>query len=152
MNVNMNVKMNMDMKMNVKMKITWIRINCWIGAVADALVVIPMLSVPAGAGLLGIEKFNPGFEYRYAMGLGASLMLGWSFLLVWAQRKPLERRGVLMLTVFPVLTGLMAAGIYAVVTGYVAAEKMLPIWIFQVVMSISFAGSYFASRDIGRGS
>ena len=34
----------------------------------------------------GIDDFRPGVEYRYAMSIGASLMLGWTALLVWADR------------------------------------------------------------------
>ena len=32
--------------------------------------------------------------YRFAMGYGASLMLGWTLLLLWAYRRPVERRVV----------------------------------------------------------
>jgi len=76
-----------------------------VGAIADGLAVIPMLFPDMGGFLFGISNFNPGIEYRYAMGVGASLMLGWAFLLIWADRQPAERKGVLLLTVFPVLFG-----------------------------------------------
>jgi len=48
------------------------------------------------------------------MGLAGSLMLGWTLLLVWADRKLVERRGVLMITNVVVL-GLMGCGLYAVI-------------------------------------
>jgi hypothetical protein len=80
-----------------------------VGAIADGLATLRML----------FPKIAYGVEYRYALGLGASLMLGWSFLLIWADRKPLERKGVILLTVFPVITGLILAEIYALVSGLV---------------------------------
>jgi hypothetical protein len=86
----------------MRKKILLLRICYWIGAVADAISATVMLLPTVGGSMYGILDFNPGYEYRYAMGLGASLMLGWTFLLIWADKKPVERRGVLLLTVFPV--------------------------------------------------
>lgn len=40
------------------------------------------------------------------MGIGASLMAGWTLLLVWTACDPIERRAVLLFTAFPVLAGL----------------------------------------------
>jgi hypothetical protein len=98
--------------------------------------------------MYGIPDFHPVDEYRYAMGLGASLMLGWTFLLIWADRRPVERRGVLVLTVFPVLFGLIISGIYAVATGLISAEKMMPTWIFQGMVTGIYLFSYFYTRDL----
>lgn len=39
-------------------------------------------------------------EYRYAMGLAAPLVFGWTLLLVWGDRKLIARRGILALTCF----------------------------------------------------
>ena len=97
----------------MKNKIIWLRISYWVGAIVDGLATLRML----------FPKIAYGVEYRYALGLGASLMLGWTFLLVWADRKPLERKGVLLLTVFPVVTGILLAEIYAVVKGLLLLEK-----------------------------
>jgi len=110
-------------------KIFWLRVSYWAGAICDGFMVIPMLFPKIGGAMLGLDNFNPGVEYKYAMYVGASLMTGWTFLLVWADRKPVERRGVLLLTVFPVLVGLLISGIYAVVVKYVAFENMIPTYI-----------------------
>jgi hypothetical protein len=122
--------------------VRWLRISYWVGAIADALAVVMMLSPRLGAALLGATTVTPGPEYRYAMGLGASLMAGWTALLVWADRRPLERRGVLPLTVFPVVAGLMLAGGYAVARGIVPFTGMLPTWIMQVGIGVLFTFSY----------
>jgi hypothetical protein len=129
-------------------KILLLRVCYWIGAVADALSAIIMLSPKLGGSMYGISDFNPGYEYRYAMGLGASLMVGWTFLLMWASRRPVERRGVLLLTVFPVLFGLIISGIYAVATGLIPADKMIPTWIFQGVITGLYLFSYLYTRDL----
>lgn len=122
----------------MKNKIIWLRISYWVGAIADGIATLRML----------FPKIAYGVEYRYALGLGASLMLGWTFLLVWADRKPLERKGVLLLTVFPVITGILLAEIYSVTKGLITFEKMLPTGIFLVVLIALFIFSYFNAKDV----
>ena len=122
----------------MKDKIIYLRISYWVGAIADGLTTFRML----------FPKIAYGVEYRYALGLGASLMLGWTFLLVWADRKPLERKGVLLLTVFPVITGILLAEIYSVTKGLITFEKMFPTGIFLVVLIALFIFSYFNAKDV----
>ena len=122
----------------MKNKIIWLRISYWVGAIADGLATLRML----------FPKIAYGMEYRYALGVGASLMLGWTFLLVWADRKPLERKGVLLLTVFPVVTGILLAEIYAVAKRLITFEEMLPTGIFLVAVIALFSFSYFNARDV----
>jgi len=127
----------------MKNKILLLRISYWLGAILDFLTIIPMLNAKVGAAMFGIANFNPGNDYRYAMGVGASLMLGWTFLLIWADRKPLERKGVLILTICPVMLGLIASGTYAVISNLVSINYMLPVLIFQIFIITFFAYSYF---------
>jgi hypothetical protein len=96
--------------------------------------------------MLGIPDFRPGPDYRYAMYLAASLMLGWTCLLIWADRKPLERRGVLVLTVFPVVAGLFLAGVYAVASRLVGLGHLLPMFVLQLLSAPSFCVPPFGRR------
>jgi hypothetical protein len=130
--------------------IRWLRISFWAGAILDGVAVIPMLVPSVGAAAYGLGDFRPGPEYRYAMGLAASLMLGWTCLLLWAARRPLERRGVLLLTICPVLPGLMLAGAFAVASGMVRPLAMLPTWIVQACIGTLFVFSYAKSRGLDR--
>ena len=122
----------------MKKKIIWLRISYWVGAIADGLAALRML----------FPKITHGVEYRYALGLGASLMIGWTFLLVWADRRPMERKGVLLLTVFPVITGILLAEIYAVATKLITFEKMLPIGVLLVALIVLLSFSYFNAREM----
>jgi uncharacterized membrane protein len=56
------------------------------GAVTDALALFPMLIPPLAALLWGFDDVSGA--YRFAMGYGASLMLGWTVLLLWAYQSP----------------------------------------------------------------
>jgi hypothetical protein len=126
-------------------KVILLRISYWFGAVIDGLMVIPMLC-PGIAGIMfGIDNFNPGNDYKYAMMVGASLMFGWTVLLIWADRKPVERKGVIIITVIPVLIGLILAGAFAVSSGLIKIEKMIPTWIIQSVLLILFCYSYYVN-------
>jgi len=75
------------------------------------------------------------------MGYGASLMLGWTLLLVWAYRRPLERRFVAALTVV-VIYGLVLTEVLAVRSGALEAWRMVPTWCLQAVLLALFAGAY----------
>jgi len=122
----------------MKKKIIWLRVSYWIGAIADGLATLRML----------FPKFAHGVEYQYALGLGASLMLGWTILLIWADRKPNERKGVLLLTAFPVVSGLLLAEVYAVIGGIISLERMLPTGLFLTALITLFSFSYFNARGI----
>jgi predicted CoA-binding protein len=123
-------------------EIRWLRVSYWVGAIADAAAAVAMLVPEAGRAVYGIKGFEPGPDYRYAMRLGASLMLGWTVLLLWADRKPLERRGVLPITVF-VIAGLAWAGAYAVRAGLIPLLNMIPTWGMQAVLVCLFLYAYF---------
>lgn len=122
-----------------------LRICCWLGAVFDGLMAIPMMVPQIGGYLFGIARFNPSRDYRYAMMIGVSLMLGWSVLLFWGAQKPLERKGILLITAFPVLVGLILSGLYAVTNGMIKIEHMVPTWIIQSVLFCFFLYGYFTA-------
>ncbi len=128
--------------MNDSKRVKFLRISYWVGAIFDALIVVPMLSPQIASIAFGIPNFNPGNDYRYAMQVAASLMLGWVFLLIWADRKPIERSGVLLLTVIPVLSGLVFSGAYAVGSGFIPGDRMLPTWVMQGILVLLFGFSY----------
>jgi hypothetical protein len=119
-------------------KILLLRISYWVGAIADGFASYRML----------FPKYSYDVEYRYALGLGASLMLGWTFLLIWADRNPVERKGILLLTAFPVVTGLLAAEIYAVQSGILSFEQMMPTGLFLVGLIALFCFSYYYAKDL----
>jgi hypothetical protein len=127
-----------------------VRACYWFGAIFDGAVIVPMLFPTVAARVFGLDQFHPGVEYRYAMFMGASLMLGWTALLVWASRKPIERRAVLLLTVIPVVVGLAAAGAFAVSTGLIAPGRMVPTWIVQAAIAVSFTYAYISAAAQGR--
>ena len=118
------------------------RVCYWIGALTDALAAIAMLCPSLREMVYGLSHFTPGADFRYAMGSAASLMLGWTGLLLWADRAPLERRFVLVLTVFPVIAGLAASEIIAIRAGFLPLASVVPTFVLQLALSALFLGSY----------
>jgi hypothetical protein len=128
--------------------IRWLRISYWAGALLDALATLSMLSPRLFAATSGLPDFHPGIEYRYAMGMGASLMLGWTALLLWADRKPVERKGVLPITLLPVVLGLVLNEVIAVRAGFLSALMTFPVWIVQAIITGLFVFSYLNARKL----
>lgn len=116
-----------------------------VGAIVDVVATIPML-VPFVANLLwGFTTFTG--EYYFAMGMGASLMIGWTLLLLWAYQKPAERRFVAPLTLV-VIIGIMTTGILAAATGVVSIPLMIPTWLLQGILLGLFGGTYLGSKNL----
>lgn len=117
----------------------WLRTAFVAGAVTDALAVVPMVCPPVARLLWGFD--DPSGAYRFAMGYGASLMLGWTVLCLWAARRPVERRGVAALTVL-VIYGLALTELAAVASGAMALRRVVPTWCLQAALLALFAGGY----------
>jgi hypothetical protein len=130
---------------NMHNKVILLRISYWFGAVLDGFMVIPMLFPRIGGAMFGIDHFDPGDDYKYAMMIGASLMLGWTVLLVWADRKPIERKEIILITVIPVIMGMILAGAFAVSVGLIKVERIIPTWAIQAILLIMFCYSHFTT-------
>ena len=120
-----------------------LRVAFLVGAITDALAILPMLIPPLAKLLWGFEDVSGA--YQFDMGYGASLMLGWTALLIWAYQKPLERKVVAALTVL-VIFGLVCTEIVAVLSGHLAAWRMLPTWFLQTILVSLFAGGFHYSK------
>lgn len=118
----------------------WLKASYMAGAVADGIIGILML-MPSRMGEA---------EFRYPMGLGASLMFGWTALLLWAYRRPMERKGVLLLTIFPVISGLVITGIWAAAAGHLPVQKIVPSSILGIAMCILMGVSYWKATIAGK--
>ena len=120
-----------------------LRVAFLVGAITDALAILPMLVPPLAKLLWGFEDMSG--SYQFAMGYGASLMLGWTALLIWAYQKPLERKVVAALTVL-VIYGLVLTEIMAVLLGHLAVWRMLPTWFLQTILLGLFVGGFHYSK------
>jgi hypothetical protein len=119
-------------------RIRWLKASFLAGAVADALTGVLIL-IPSRMGET---------EFRYPMGLAAALMFGWTFLLLWGWRKPVERMGILPLTICPVIVGLLASGFRAYSRGIFPFAKILPSTIVGLSLIVLMGVSWWRARDL----
>ena len=133
-------------------KKTYLRLSYWFGAIGDALLGIEMffsaflgnLSPFNGLGF----TINGGSDYRYAMAIGATFMLSWTILLLWADRKPFEKKDLLLILI-PVIIGLQSSMILGFTLGLISIEKLLIDGIQRLAYGILIVFSYFkASKTI----
>ena len=92
----------------------------WLGIAADALWAVALLFPPLFFTLTGTPDFNPDLQVKLIMGVGGSLMTGWTLLLIWALRRPIERRVVALLTAFPVVVGMFVVALVGFLDGNAA--------------------------------
>ncbi|MFC1714283.1 hypothetical protein ACFL6S_11500 [Candidatus Poribacteria bacterium] len=107
---------------NSSNKIKWLRISYWAGAIGDFVIGVAMLFPGLMRYLYGLDiPFNTSglFMTKYF----AVVAFLWTALLIWADRKPLERRGVAALTFF-IVFGLMVVEIYFLIQNIVPMLNM----------------------------
>jgi hypothetical protein len=78
-----------------------------LGAILDGANAIIWFLIAAGMNLPNILNGHTGSgaDYRLAMFIGAMFLAGWTVILAWGALRPLERRGLLLITsVFLILS------------------------------------------------
>jgi hypothetical protein len=97
--------------------------------------------------MLKLEKAPVSLDARLALLMGASLMFGWTVLLIWADRKPVERKGILLITIVPVVVGLALTTLYGFLKGYIPLKGAIPIWMLQISLTVLFLAAYLFARE-----
>jgi hypothetical protein len=129
----------------MKNRVIFLRICYWIGILIDGyaavqLIVLRYWQLPKSIGMADASGVLTGAIG--AAGQSAALMLGWTFLLLWADRKPVERKSVLLLTVCPVLFGLIINSTGIILT-YSSFQGQAVRLIIQIVLTLLFSFGYF---------
>ena len=129
--------------------VTWLRVAFWWGVIADAIETIRMAVPKLFLASTGIE-LSPDIGFAFGLLYGVPVMLGWTLILVWADRRPVERKGVL-LCLIPVIVAYVVVEIFAISLGIVAPARMMPTFVLQAALLGLCAFSYLASREKLRG-
>jgi len=130
-----------NMKMQ-KQRLFLIKTAYWLGIIADAIWAVGLLFPKIFGILTGTIDFNPNLQLRLIMSIGGILMVGWTILLIWAVRKPIERRFIIL------LTAVLVAGLFIVaLIGYYEGSKS-NIWILikNSILFIFMVASYMLAK------
>lgn len=119
----------------MKSKITWLRISYWTAAIADFFIAVSVL-IPTRVGLT---------EFVYPMGLVSVVVISWGILLLIADRKPIERRWILIPTII-VVALLSGVRIYAAIYGMI--EFSLAYLVLGVILISLMVYSYVNSKSL----
>ena len=121
-------------------------VSYWIGIIADALATLLLFSPAIADLVLHPGPFEVSNAYLYVSRIAGALMLGWTVLLFWAQRKPVERADILMITLFPVVTILAGAAALAVRSGHISIARLAPIFLLYVVVYCTYIPSFLWAK------
>ncbi len=122
-------------------------ITCyWIGIIAAEIATLLLFFPELAMILLNPQPFESSETFLYVARIAGSLMLGWTVLLFWASRKPVERCDILGLTIFPVVTLLATSAILAVISNCISLSKMLPIFFLYSIVYSMFIPSYLWAK------
>ncbi len=140
-------------KMNDENRIKLLRISFWVGAVLDGIYAVNMglvwlIDQYSGFDPIRLLRFTEGLESRYAWGFACVMVASWTILLIWADRKPLPRKEVILLTAFPLVLGLLVDTFFAIAVDLVSWADILLIQLVYVFLIILFTSSYFLTRTI----
>ena len=127
--------------------ILWLRISYWAGAVLDILAALVMLFPSLFVAVNQPSNFKVDAAYRYAMGMGAPLMIGWTVLLIWSDQKPVERKGILPITLI-VIAGEVVIQIWGISAGFLPLTALLPTFVMQALLVSLFVFSYVYARNL----
>lgn len=114
----------------------------WIGIIADAIAMLLLFSPTLANFVLQPQPFEISKLYLYVTRVAGTLMLGWTVLLFWAKSKPIERADILLITLFPVVTGLAAAAGLVAKSNQISTSKLLPMFVLYFVICFTFVPSY----------
>jgi hypothetical protein len=126
----------------IVVKFWLIKLPYWLGIAADALWAIALLFPLIFGALTGVDGFSPDWQMRSVMAIGGVLMAGWALLLVWAVRRPVERRFVILLTAL-VVAALFLVAVINVLKGNTSEYWILIKCLFlfgAMLTSYSLAG------------
>lgn len=118
----------------MKSKIFWLRLSYWTAAIADFGIGVSVL-IPEKVGL---DKFV------YPMGLMSAVAISWGIMLLIADRKPIERRWVLIPTIV-VIALLTSVRIYAAYIDLI--QFSIPYLLLGILLIIMILYSLIISRD-----
>lgn len=131
-----------------KNQLLFLKISFIVGTIADFIVGINWLLISLGYVIPSlVSSFQgTGTDYRFAMYIGSMFMFGWTVILFWGYLKPLERRGLLIITAtllaISIITELLFYRDLLVGRGFIVGI------ILRLLIIGKFTFSYFYSLQI----
>ena len=136
--------------MHGQLKGNFVRMMYIIGIIIDTLVGIDLLQaiVTGQSFVIFLPSITTATSYLQIQV--ATFMFGWSALLYWGYRKPIDRRSLLLMTPFPIVSGLLLSNIFALVIGLGDAMQIIRNIAIQVALIFGFSTSFYFAETYAR--
>ncbi len=128
-------------------KIKFVQFCIWTGIILDGINVFLYLFPNMMLGSLGMSEEMLTPVATYLLFHAGIFMLGWTILLIWTLKKPIQRRFILLLTVL-ITVGMEASAIYLLTVESVTDAKIIPLLILPMLVGSLFAAGYFVAGSI----
>jgi hypothetical protein len=119
------------------------------GAIADDVIAIEWYLISLGLADLPVHPsffIGDGEDFRYILSVGALFMASWAFLLYWASRRPVERRGILLITSVMLFIAILSD--YIIFAHMFSVQQAIPGTSVKLFLVALFAGSYWHSKKV----
>jgi len=116
-----------------------------IGAIIDGAVAISWFLIASGLRIPNILNghVGSGLDYQLAMFVAAMFMAGWTALLAWGAVKPIDRRGLLLITSVSLFLSVIVELVFF--RDVLGGAGFLFGMTKRTLLSLLFAASYFYS-------
>lgn len=120
-----------------------------IGAVADGVLAIEWFLISLGVVNLPVHPsffVGSGQDFQYILGVCALFMMGWALLLYWGSARPIERRGILLITAVMLFAAILSD--YIIFSYLFSAQQIVLGSSVKLLLVFLFAGSYWHSLRV----
>lgn len=116
----------------------------------DLLVGVGMIIYILTGVSFGIEFPPASDDTKMVAVMGTGLMIGWTFLLIWGDRKPIERKALLLFTVFPVISLFFIFDYYLFFSNNsrITIEMMVSFTILRSILIALFITGYIFAKQL----
>ena len=120
-----------------------------IGGLGDGVLAIEWFLISLGVVDLPVHPsffLGSGQDFQYALSIGGLFMTGWAVLFFWGFSRPIERRGLLVITAAMLFIAILSDGI--VFAHLFSAKQIVLGTSVKLALIVLFSGSYWHSRRI----
>jgi hypothetical protein len=132
-----------------KNPVKYLKVAFWTGAIIDGkaffLFLFPEFLPSVTKSVFNMSVSDTNCQEMVSLRMLVALFdLGWTMLLIWASCRPLERKGIMILTVFPIVTGILILRFVNMFTNSVSVTYTVATAVF-VVLFFFFTYSYMVN-------
>ncbi|MFW9843657.1 MAG: hypothetical protein ACFFEV_03700 [Candidatus Thorarchaeota archaeon] len=121
-----------------------------VGVILDTLVGIDLLQAVLTGQTFMVFAPTLTDAVRYFGIQVVVFMFGWTILLYWGYREPIDRRALLLMTAFPIVAGLLCSNLFAIAIGLGDVIQIIRNIAIQSGLIVGFLVSFYFAETYTR--